>query len=487
VIDNDASSPWTTPGYGDVAAVSKVGDDLEITFGNGDLVRVAPAMLGVAGPYELDSEPTIEGAGVRIVSDSKPREFSWTHLRVATDPAFGRHMREEDSNEARRIAHRIKALREDNGLTQRDLATLAGMTSPQLSKIESGSFDLRISTVQTLLRAMGASLDDISRPGTPEISQKVIRKRAEGAGVGRDLIDRMARVCTRSELPLLLNRAFGWTMDALISGAPRSPRLAGAVFKTISSSDPNESPLLALAEAVAQIVERNVGVHERGTVGDAATVRSELLNHAGEVTLASLVEWTWGQGIPVIPLHGKGGFCAAVLSVDRCPSVVIKETRQQVAYWLFDLAHELGHIAHGHVHDADLVDIEALRPGGSNNGSDVQEEQANQYALELLLGDASSLVRDVEQESQGSYLRFKGAVVTIARRANVNAGLLGVVAAYALDDLGEPKDRWGSANNLSTADGSGREIVRNALAGRLKAGKGSDIDRLLLAAAVLAE
>jgi transcriptional regulator with XRE-family HTH domain len=487
VIDSDAPAPWTTPGYGDVSAVSKTGDDLEITFANGDLVRITPAVLGVAGPYELDSEPTLDGAGVRIVTDSKPQEFSWTRLRVATDPAFARHMREEDSNEARRIAHRIKALREDKGLTQRDLATLAGMTSPQLSKIESGSFDLRISTVQTLLRSMGASLEDISRSGTPEISQKAIRKHAEKAGVSRDLIDRMARVCTRTELPQLLNRAFGWTMDALNAGTPTSPRLAGAVFKTISSSDPNESPLLALAEAAAQIVGRNVGPCELGTVGDAVDVRSELLNHVGEVTLASLVEWSWTRGVPVIPLHGKGGFCAAVLSVDGTPSVVIKETRQQVAYWLFDLAHELGHIAHGHVHDADLVDIEALRPGGSNDGSDTQEEQANQYALELLLGDASSLVRAVEQESQGSYLRFKGAVVTIARRARVNAGLLGLVAAYALDDLGEPKDRWGSANNLSTADGSGREIVRNVLASRLKAGTGSDIDRRLLAAAVLAE
>lgn len=488
MTDHDVESPWAAPGYGDVADVSKVGDDLEVTFGNGDLIRIAPSVLGVTGPFEFDTQPTPDRASVRVVTNAGVRDFSWVQLRVATDPAFARQMREEDANEARRIARRIKALREDRGLSQRDVAALAGMTSPQLSKIESGTFDLRISTVQTLLRAMGATLSDISGPGTPEISQKVVRKRAEEAGVARELIDRLARVSSRVQLPQLLNRGFGWTMDALTVGAPTSPRFASAVkFKTISSSDPNESPLLALAAAVAQIVRHHVDAPEPRPLPDAATVRTEMLDSSGQVTLASLVEWVWNRGIPVIPLHGKGGFCAAVLSADGNHTVIIKETRQHLAYWLFDLAHELGHIALGHVHDEHLVDVDALSPGGPKGHQDAQEEKANRFALQLLLGDATSLVREVERESQGSYLRFKGAVVTVARKANVNAGLLGVVAAYELDDLGEPKDRWGSANNLSAADGSGRDVVQAALARRLTTTVAPEVDRLLLDATVFSQ
>jgi transcriptional regulator with XRE-family HTH domain len=471
-----------------VADVSKVGDDLEVTFGNGDLIRITPSVLGVSGPFEVDPQPTLDGASVRILTSTGPRDLSWIQMRSATDPAFARQMREEDANEARRIAHRLKALREDWGLSQRDVAALAGMTSPQLSKIESGTFDLRVSTVQSLLRAMGASLSDISGPGTPEISQKVMRKRAEEAGVARDLIDRLAAAASRVQLPQLLHRGFGWTMDALTSGPPSSPRLAGAVqFKTTSSSDPNESPLLALAATVAQIVRGHLDLPEARPVPDAATVRTEIADSSGQVTLASLLEWMWDHGIPVIPLHGKAGFCAAVLSLDGAHAVIIKETREHLAYWLFDLAHELGHLASGHVHDKALVDVDALSPGGRKGHEDDQEDAADKFALELLLGDADALVREVERESQGSYLRFKGAVVTVARKANVNAGLLGVVAAYALGDLGEPKDRWGSANNLSAADGAGRVFVREALARRLTTAVTPEVDRLLVDAAVLAE
>jgi transcriptional regulator with XRE-family HTH domain/Zn-dependent peptidase ImmA (M78 family) len=488
VTNQDVQSGWTAPGYGDVSDASKVGEDLEVTFGNGDLIRIAPSLLGIKGSFELDLQPGPDNASVRILAGTEVRDVSWVQLRVATDPAFARHMREEDANEARRIAHRLKALREDRGLSQRDVAALAGMTSPQLSKIESGTFDLRISTVQALLRAMGANLSDISGSGTPEVSQKVMRKRAADAGVGRELIDRLARAGSRLQFPQLLNRGFGWTTDALTAGELTPTRLPVAVqFKTITSSNPKQSPLLALAATSAQIVQHHVDLATPTPVPDAAETRATALDASGQVTLASLVEWTWKRGIPVIPLHGKRGFCAAVLSTDETHAVVLKESRDHLAYWLFDLAHELGHIALGHVHDGDVVDVDALSPASSPGSEDAQEDAANQFALELLLGDSSSLVREVEQESQGSYLRFKGAVVTVARKANVNAGLLGLVAAFELDELGEPKDRWGSANNLSAADPPGRHVVRDALARQLATPVEPEVDRLLLDATVLGD
>jgi hypothetical protein len=211
-----------------------------------------------------------------------------------------------------------------------------------------------------------------------------------------------------------------------------------------------------------------------------------MIDPSGKLTLASMVEWVWDHGVSVIPLHGKGGFYAAVLTVGGNPAVVLKETRDHTAYWLFDLAHELGHIALGHVHDEGLVDVDALSPAEVARGDD-QERAANEYALELLLGDADRLIEQVRRATQGSYLRFKGAVVTVAREANVNAGLLGVVAAKALDDIGEPKDRWGSANNLSLADGPPRPVVRGALERRLKPEIEPELDRLLLSATVFSE
>lgn len=489
MTESTVESSWLVPGYDDISSAVRVGEDLEVTFGNGDLIRIGLAVLGITDAADVGIEPDLSGAAVRVTTPSGTRDISWLQLRVATDPTFARQMREEDANEARRVARRLKALREDRGLSQRDVATLAGMTSPQLSKIESGASDLRVSTVQALLRAMGATLSDLSAPGTPEMSQKAMKKRAEKAGVARDLIDRFIQTGSRTQVPALLERGFGWTMDALAFDSLPRRVVAGPVqFKTTTQvGDPEDSPLLTLSRTVAQIVHDHADIPPwTGSLPDAAAARQQMIDSSGQVSLASMVEWAWERGVAVVPLYGKGGFCAAVLSVEGAPTVILKESRDHAAYWMFDLGHELGHIAHGHVQNDGLVDVDALSPADQAS-RDEQEREANDYALEMLLDGTDSLIARVDEASMGSHLRFKGAVVTVARQANVNAGLLGVVAAKVLDHVGEPKDRWGSANNLSLADGPPRPSVQTALYRRVRLDGVPELDRLLLVASVLSD
>ena len=59
-------------------------------------------------------------------------------------------------------------------------------------------------------------------------------------------------------------------------------------------------------------------------------------------------------------------------------------------------------------------------------------------------------------------MRFKSAVERVAARANVSPGLLRMIAAYEITEVGQYKDRWGSATNLAKADGPGRPIVQRA-------------------------
>lgn len=99
------------------------------------------------------------------------------------------------------------------------------------------------------------------------------------------------------------------------------------------------------------------------------------------------------------------------------------------------------------------------------DSQDSTEQADSDFGLEILLPNHEELLQDVRREARGSHLRFKGAVASVADAAQVIPGLLGMVAAYALTEVGQEKDRWGSATNLARPDG--------AVASRLRRSPGS--------------
>jgi transcriptional regulator with XRE-family HTH domain len=455
-------APWSEEGYADITAAVRSGADIEVEFANGDVVLLPASRFGLVGDFEVEPDAE-EGLSVRIVRPSgQPAVLAWTQIRSAADPTFAHELRRREMEEARRIGLRLRALREDKNLNQRDVANLVGMSAPQLSKIESGSFDLRVSTVQSLLRAMGASLSDITGPDAPETSQKAAIKSAEAAGVPREVMTSLLAAAPRNMVARLIERAFGWRVDQLASGQLPTPSIsAGVAFKaTRAGKVPSSSPVVLLSRTIAGIV-RNAAVDSpafRGLPSNARTINAEARDNAGQVTLTSLAAWAWNTGVAVVPMAGRGDFSAAVWDGSLRPAIVLKESRELAVYWLFDLAHELAHLALGHVGQTGLIDVESPAPRGDS--PDSTEQAANDFALQILLPNHEELLQEVRREARGSHLRFKGAVVSVADAAQVSPGLLGMIAAYALTEVGQDKDRWGSATNLARPNGSGREQVQ---------------------------
>ncbi len=484
-MSSQTPEPWEQAGYSDIVAAARQDNDVGVEFANGDVVRVPAATFGITDPdFGVEAGPD-DGLNLRVtLSDGRTVDITWAQIRSSVDPHFGQELRRRDADQSRRVGLRLKALREDRNVNQRDLAALVGMSAPQLSKVESGTSDLRVSTVQSILRAMGADLSDLAGPDALEVSRRTLRKRAEQAGVSSDVLDRLVTLPSRGFLVRTLSRAFGWQRESVVEGVLNTPKLTMPVrLKAHQQREPHESPLMHLAYEVAKAIRSGSRAPEyREAPSDPAEIRQQAKDETGQVTLASLLVWMWGQGIPVVPLLGRSGFSAAVWCVDGVPIVVLKEARDLAVYWLFDLGHELGHIVLRHVTDMALVDVDSPQPHSS---TDRDEDAASTFALDLLLPGHRQLLADVRAESRGSYLRFKSAVETVAAQAGVSPGLLGMVAAYELGDIGEDKDRWGSASNLAKADGRGRPVAEAIATRFVPVDTMPEVEATLIRAAVI--
>jgi transcriptional regulator with XRE-family HTH domain/Zn-dependent peptidase ImmA (M78 family) len=486
-MSNDQRASWEVSGYADITSATIINGELEVSFANGDTIHIDPIQLGVnwVNPdVQLNPE---EGLSITFVGEGgQERSVDWMHLRSATDVDFAREVRNREAEQSRRLGLRLKALREDLGISQQDLARISGMSGPQLSRIESGSLDLRVSTIQSLLRAMNSSFADIAGPDAPEISQRSLSRIAIQAGVARDFMERILIEIPRDKVMKVLSQAFGWSTGAIASGIPGTiaPK-PGILFKTVQRDPSVDSPMIHMAQVVSEVVDSHTKYLDfEGVPSGAIEIREQLISESG-ITLESLSQWMWRKGIPVVPLQGKGAFCAAVWKVDGKPVVTIKETRAPAVFWLFDLAHELGHIALGHVEKSSLVDIDGLTSAGRNHTEiDGIEARASQFATELLLGKPDEILSEVRTLTRNNYLRFKNAVSDVATRHGISPGLLGMIAAFEMDDIGEPKDRWGSATNLAKADGKGRDQVLEVFIHEFSQELITGDDRLLLKASV---
>jgi transcriptional regulator with XRE-family HTH domain len=470
------------PGYGDVEAAAPGDGRIEVVFANGDVVQIDPAALGVTGKFAVDVAEG--GAAVLVRTPEGEREIDWMVVRSAADPAFAQELRERDAEEARRIGRRLRALRENRGMSQKAVANVVGMSAPQLAKLEQGETDMRISTLRSLLRALGATFADIAGPDAPELSVKELTKRAQRVGVPAEVLKRIASAVNPRQLPDVLARAFRWDPRSVREGELTPPVLAAPlILKRRGAVQPDDQALLALSESLAR---RSASVYSRspGAAPDEPiALRAAVVGDATEITLDALVRWSWQAGIVVVPMGASGAFSAGAWVFDGQPVVVLKEAPDFKAYWLFALAHELGHLARGHVTDAGLVDVERAWEGQT----DQQEHEANEYALDLLVPGHAEMLDEIRRRSEGAdaNVKFKFKAIDAAQARGYNVPLVLLVAAFGLPDVARPRDRWGSANNEASSEGSAHAAVAAEFARNLDLEQLDPLDALLIRAMVL--
>src|SRR3954470_16847157 len=137
-------------------------------------------------------------------------------------------------------------------MSQKAIAGVVGMSAPQLAKLEQGETDMRVSTLRSLLRALGATFADIAGADAPEISAKELGRRVQRVGIPADLIKRIASAVDPRQLTPVIARAFGWAPGDILTGDLAPPALTAPLTLKRRGVHANEDrALLKFAESLA--------------------------------------------------------------------------------------------------------------------------------------------------------------------------------------------------------------------------------------------
>ena len=197
-------------------------------------------------------------------------------------------------------------------------------------------------------------------------------------------------------------RQLGFSLDELRS--PEKPLSMPAIWpaqfkRRLNKVDDHVEAAALLAQVVARKVVNPVESSLPPLVTDvtAKQIRNEILRQKPFVDLDSLVDWCWDNGVLVFQLYrvpSKKNFDGLATMVEGRPVIVLASGKDSPAWLVFHLAHELGHLAAGHVGDEPLLESFAKEV------DEGREEEADSFALELLTGFRRPGIPDLRQTGE---------------------------------------------------------------------------------------
>jgi transcriptional regulator with XRE-family HTH domain/Zn-dependent peptidase ImmA (M78 family) len=494
---SSTSIRWNEAGYQRISDAKIDGGTLVVSFENGDVVHLEAerALLpSEAGDWK---HLRVEPFELVVPTSTGDVEISWLRLRTIADAEFARHLALEADDEARKIGLRIRALRERAGLSSKDLAERAHITPQSLSRIERGRHDVVFTTLQRILAAMGFGLQDLAQLKDPAPTVQEVEARLKKFGFDGPLVasltaglrDHPERLLTR------LARIFQWSPGDFAGRSVlplrASPALAGW-FKHGARERAPEGAYAMYAHYLAALVEQAAIdlPPARRLPSNALELREEVVGQVGTLRFEQLLKWTWDQGIIVLPLFDPGRFHGACWLIRDRPVICLKQRTPFESRWIFDLAHELGHIAlHLDVERAAIIEpheVVPMSPETAEHTGEVLEEiedEASEFAGTLLLKDPERLVDEVVETAQGKVSWLKGAVEQVAKKRRVEVDALANYLAYRLSLQGF-NDWWGAAANLQESRTEAPSLARRELLRRIELNRLEPDDQSLLQAAI---
>lgn len=246
----------------------------------------------------------------------------------------------------------------------------------------------------------------------------------------------------QAELRFSLARNLG--LDPLTVLDDQAPQFIwddSAKYKSFKGDDQRDKPAItafgkSLVRMLVKSVEQTVSL--QGV--SALELRNSILKANDYVGLVELLATLWGVGIPVLhlrvyPLAAKR-MSAMVTSFNDRFGILLAKDSSYPASIAFYLAHEIGHIACGHVEAGSaLLDIE---DDAISEETDAEEIEADRYALELLTGDPDF---EVSKQGKGYNAReLANQALSLGPRKQIEPGMLALCYGYATGE-------WAVAQN----------------------------------------
>lgn len=183
-------------------------------------------------------------------------------------------------------------------------------------------------------------------------------------------------------------------------GRLRQRHMPHACFKTRTGTDVSEiASARALATAVAKVVASATTTPWSGSLPSAANLRTSALAHGNTpwVGLDDLLDACWSNGVPVVYMPSlpvtKSKMDGMVTFCGGRPVILVTKRASAPAWMLFVLAHEMGHVAEGHLDQCEGGAIVDENVSEGDGDPDEQERAANAYALHVLTGGKKGNIR----------------------------------------------------------------------------------------------
>lgn len=216
---------------------------------------------------------------------------------------------------------------------------------------------------------------------------------------------------------------------------------------------PQRDALTAYCQGVARLVlTAQDRQEEPPEIPGALELRQSILESGRDnVGFGDVLSLCWAMGIPVLHIRlfpaTTKGLTAMAVRMGRGHAILVARESGVAAQYMFHVAHELGHIALGHLKQvAAIIDADSKDPDVVSGGlvRDEEEEAADAYAQELLTGVSDFRVdRAVMSDSQmrfGTARELAAKVLIVGRELGVDPGHIAMCFA---DSTGE----WGLAQN----------------------------------------